>query len=286
MATLRIKWKSTYTFSLLHIAVGIPFLIAGWAKASHPNLFIDHLVYRHSWFPESAAPILAPILAWTELITGCMLVSLSWTKLARRIAGSLLVLFVLYLSLSLAWGTQLPCSCYGPLIPMNTTGAFLVDILLLAVLVYLERNPLNVQSKLRFLICASLVAALVLLGRATPRFDHLLVQIKPGMEIPILPSLDPRAVNSDLPRLVFITQSPLPQSSLQSLAQQFPNRELVILYSSELPAHPQDTSIGVHLSMKKDLVSLFAKSFPTCFALDGKKVSRVWYGLLPTPPIP
>lgn len=267
----------------LHLIVGLAFLISGWSKAGHPPLFVSHLIYRLDWFPDALAWPFTMALATAELLLGAMLIAPFRAPLARKIAALLLTLFVFYLLLITILGQNLPCQCYGSLIEFHPLLAMGLDILLLLILYLLEQNPSPSQTRIRpFLAICTCLALLLTLTHTTTVFDPLLVQLKSGEQLPVLPSLHPLAINRDSTRLVIIAKEPPTPAALKELEAEYPQTQILVL----LPQITQAYRLGnaTALPMKADMVASFAKTFPTSFSLKDQQVRHIWWGRLP--PIP
>jgi len=264
----------------LHVLLGGVFLVSGWVKASHPELLIAHFTYRLSWFPDMLAQPATYGLAGIELALGTALVTRYRANLIRPAAAILLGIFVVYLLIGLFMGVQTPCQCYGQLIQPSPILSLGFDILLLGGLALLERRGGSSNDTTPFVVTAMFVLVFAALGRFTATFDKLLVQTRPGFELPTLPSLHPEALNRHHERLVLMVNRPVSPTVLKQLQAQFPTHQLVILQTRPMPT--MATPGILQFPFKPELTSSFVKTFPTCFTISSQNIERVWYGQLPS----
>lgn len=101
------------------------FLVSGAGKALDPTAFVSTLLNSPGLSDYTFQPLLPAFghyLPWFEITLGVAL----WIPPVRRaslfLLGALLVLFSAYLGV-LAWsGLDLPCGCFGDLLPFNSTA--------------------------------------------------------------------------------------------------------------------------------------------------------------------
>ena len=105
--------------TLVSLALGGLFVYASVDKILHPGDFA-RIVYHYQligpsqWIGPWAANLLAVTLPWVEVVVGLALVAGFWRREAATIAGALLIVFVLAVSLALARGIDIEnCGCFS-----------------------------------------------------------------------------------------------------------------------------------------------------------------------------
>jgi uncharacterized membrane protein len=105
--------------------VSAAFLLSGATKVTDPVSFAASMMsspWLMSAFPQNWLVALAFYLPWLELALGLAL----WVPPTRRAAICLLTGLVLAFSiylLGLAWmGHEVPCGCFGDLLPLDSAG--------------------------------------------------------------------------------------------------------------------------------------------------------------------
>jgi uncharacterized membrane protein YphA (DoxX/SURF4 family) len=103
---------------VLAVALGAVFLYASYDKILHPPEFA-RIVYHYQVIGPSQslgfvpANALAAILPWVEAVCGLCLVAGLWRREAAVLAGLMLIMFILAVSLALGQGINLEnCGCF------------------------------------------------------------------------------------------------------------------------------------------------------------------------------
>jgi len=130
------------------LLVGLVFIAAAWPKLVDPPGFAK-AIWAYQLFPAWSLNPLALALPWLELLCGLALCLGIWVRAAALWVGSLLLSFVLALSINLARHHPVDCGCFGAAAP-KTEAQRLADMrwvllrdlgLLLLVLQVLAATP-------------------------------------------------------------------------------------------------------------------------------------------------
>ncbi|HXN02561.1 MAG TPA: MauE/DoxX family redox-associated membrane protein [Candidatus Dormibacteraeota bacterium] len=116
------------------IAVGLVLVVAGGAKLAAGKRYVRELVATFAIVPSRMIRPVAFALPWVELILGGLLVTGLLATPVAALGAGLLGGVSLALALNLRRGSNAPCGCFGPSLPMKTSWT-LVGRNLLMVLV-------------------------------------------------------------------------------------------------------------------------------------------------------
>lgn len=116
------------------IAVGLVLVVAGGAKLAAGQRYVRELVAAFAIVPSWMIRPVAFVLPWIELILGGLLVTGLLAAPVAALGAALLGGFSAALALNLRRGSNAPCGCFGPSLPMKTSRT-LVGRNLLMVLV-------------------------------------------------------------------------------------------------------------------------------------------------------
>jgi uncharacterized membrane protein YphA (DoxX/SURF4 family) len=96
----------------VQLALGAIFVIAAIPKIADPPSFA-HMIYNYRLVPASLINISALVLPWVELLAGLALILGVWKAAARNIAGILLAIFIIAISINLARDNAIDCGCFN-----------------------------------------------------------------------------------------------------------------------------------------------------------------------------
>jgi len=212
-----------------------------------------------------------------------MLVSGFHRKLARLITASLLVAFIVYLILGMLGGWAHECGCYGTAVVMKPQWTIIQDGILVLVLTLLDRTKTEISASpytsLRFGLVLSAAALVTAMASQSPFLDRFLVRLRPGLEMPNLPTVAIEAANDDRTRLAILMDEMPKTSELTEIKGLYPNHELVLITTREM-SHTTDDSFTV-VPGKKAILPFYYHHLPTAFIVVDSIVTEVWYGSLP-----
>jgi uncharacterized membrane protein YphA (DoxX/SURF4 family) len=93
------------------IALGVFFVIAALPKIADPPSFA-HMVYNYRLLPGPLVNLAALTMPWAELLLGIALICGIWRRTAATLVGTLLVVFIVALSVNLLRGNAIDCGCF------------------------------------------------------------------------------------------------------------------------------------------------------------------------------
>jgi uncharacterized membrane protein YphA (DoxX/SURF4 family) len=108
-----LDWRGHAWIALpLRVYLGVVFLMACWFKIADPASFaLDVATYQI--LPLPLINLQALILPWIELAAGLMLITGLWTRPAALLVTSMMVMFIVALSLALFQGLEMGCGCFA-----------------------------------------------------------------------------------------------------------------------------------------------------------------------------
>jgi uncharacterized membrane protein YphA (DoxX/SURF4 family) len=95
----------------VQIALGAIFVVAAWPKIVDPPSFA-HMIYNYRILPAGLINVSALIMPWVEMVIGLCLILGVWVRPARWIVGTMLVVFMIAISINLARGNAIDCGCF------------------------------------------------------------------------------------------------------------------------------------------------------------------------------
>jgi uncharacterized membrane protein YphA (DoxX/SURF4 family) len=105
------KWTDNRCVELVcRLLVGGVFVYASFDKILHPTEFAM-VVYNYQILPLPLSNLLAMSLPWLELFTGLALIIGTWRAEASFLLGSLLVVFIVALTVNVYRGVDIDCGC-------------------------------------------------------------------------------------------------------------------------------------------------------------------------------
>ncbi len=96
----------------VQLALGAIFVIAALPKIADPPSFA-HMIYNYRLVPSSLINVSALVMPWIELLAGLALILGFWKAAARTIAGILLAIFIMAISINLARDNAIDCGCFN-----------------------------------------------------------------------------------------------------------------------------------------------------------------------------
>lgn len=127
---------SPFLALISRLILGGVFLFSALTKLPNPYFFLNSL-YQYQLLPPFLAHFIAMILPWLELLLGLLLLTGTWLKGTWLPTLVLLMTFLSLHAYVLLRGLQIPCGCFGTLIPGNIPPASLALTLLLLALALL-----------------------------------------------------------------------------------------------------------------------------------------------------
>jgi uncharacterized membrane protein YphA (DoxX/SURF4 family) len=93
------------------IALGVFFVVAALPKIADPPSFA-HMIYNYRILPGPLVNLAALALPWAELLMGVALICGIWRRTVALLVGTLLVVFVVAISVNLLRGNAIDCGCF------------------------------------------------------------------------------------------------------------------------------------------------------------------------------
>lgn len=110
--------SNQYFLLVSRIVIAFVFIYAGAEKISDPNSF-SQAIYNYRIFPNEMINIFAIILPWIELVSGILLLFGISVKENSAIIGTLLLVFILLIGISMIRGLDINCGCFGKGTPVG-----------------------------------------------------------------------------------------------------------------------------------------------------------------------
>lgn len=116
----------TSFIKICQLVLGLLFVIAGFSKVLRPDEFAIILA-NYRLIPTQYIGIISILLPWIEFVAGSLLLLNIYRKKAVIVISSLLIIFILAISINLIKGIDFDCGCFSP-IPSDTNENKLVWI--------------------------------------------------------------------------------------------------------------------------------------------------------------
>ncbi len=104
--------ENSYIQFISQLFLGGIFIYASFHKIANPAEFAE-IINNYKLFPEFSINFFAIILPWIELIAGIFLVSGKYKKGSTIILSTLLVIFIIAISINIIRGLDFDCGCFA-----------------------------------------------------------------------------------------------------------------------------------------------------------------------------
>ncbi|MCK4766591.1 MAG: DoxX family membrane protein [Candidatus Aminicenantes bacterium] len=112
MKTKIVKFLSSTPVQVLcRLVLGGLFIYASLDKIAHPQAFAK-IIYNYQLFPDFSVYLSAILVPWVEMVTGIFLVLGIFSRAAAFTLSSLLVVFIIAISINLIRGVDFNCGCF------------------------------------------------------------------------------------------------------------------------------------------------------------------------------
>ena len=111
----------------VQLALGVIFVAASLPKIVDPPSFA-HMIYNYRVLPVALVNLSALVMPWIELLSGLALVLGIWRGTARTIIATLLLTFIVAISINLASGNAIDCGCFDVSAAGKTVEERLADM--------------------------------------------------------------------------------------------------------------------------------------------------------------
>jgi hypothetical protein len=129
---------------LLHAArflLGLVFLTAAVPKIAQPETFAAS-VEAYEILPIAVVNVVAILLPWTELLCAIFLIGGARVRPSAALLGSMLLVFIVAISIAVLRGLNINCGCYGGTGTPVGWGKVLEDVaLLIPAWLLVRRDP-------------------------------------------------------------------------------------------------------------------------------------------------
>lgn len=175
---------------IVEIVVALVFLLAALMKALDPRAFIEQIA-AYGIFPD-----LAPVAAWTLIVSECILAAGLLVNLYPRVVplltSALLVFFIGITVYGMSIGLGENCGCFGNLYHRGPEMVILEDTLMLiglifAAVVLWKQKVEHVMPRLAFALGVGALSALVTAFSPAIPADDFVTQLSPGQRFETWP---------------------------------------------------------------------------------------------------
>lgn len=126
LASTPVQWAS-------RIILGGLFIYAGITKITHLHAFAK-IINNYQLLPDTLVYIAAAVLPWIEILSGLFLVSGLFKRTAALLLSTLLLVFIIAISINLVRGLNFDCGCFSSVSTENGSdpvGLLIRDLFLL-----------------------------------------------------------------------------------------------------------------------------------------------------------
>ncbi len=134
---------------IIRLLIGLIFIYASIDKIIHPGAFAK-IIHNYRLLPPEYINILALVLPWLEAITGiCLIFGIKY-KAANLIILTMLVVFIIALSINLVRGVNISCGCFSTSgsVKSNLLWRIIEDALMLIgclIIMFKDKLQLSIQ---------------------------------------------------------------------------------------------------------------------------------------------
>lgn len=145
------KFSKIQWFSILRLIIGFVFLLSTFNKLYDPVHF-KMVIAGYKILPNSIIPIIAIILPWIEFFCGIMIMLNIYTKSNSLILFSVLIVFILAISINLFRGVIHDCGCFDFFNITENIGILIIlrDVLFLVfiflIYCYSDNKPIMLDN--------------------------------------------------------------------------------------------------------------------------------------------
>ncbi len=129
---------NTKIYHILRLLLGALFIYASVDKIANPQTFAQ-AIFNYQILPDYLINIIALLLPWVELLSGCCLIINRWVSGSSFIITILLTGFLSSIFYNLSRGLNISCGCFSTNIEEDAISNLTLyrDILFLAMAFYL-----------------------------------------------------------------------------------------------------------------------------------------------------
>ncbi len=127
--------RDTLSVCVLRLLLGGTFIFSSISKFPMHSEFVN-LVNSYHLLPVWMGTVYGTALPWVELVIGAYLVLGVLVRPSGIIAGLVSISFIIANITSLTLGEEQCHHCFGEVLPLSVTQALIIDVLMLAVAVY------------------------------------------------------------------------------------------------------------------------------------------------------
>lgn len=98
--------------TVARLVIGFVFIMAALDKITEPNAFAKNIL-NYLIVPTPLVNIMALVLPWVELFCGVALVLGLWVRTTAVLTGTLLVVFIVAVSMAMIQGLNINCGCFS-----------------------------------------------------------------------------------------------------------------------------------------------------------------------------
>lgn len=154
--------------SIVSALLGLMFLFSAYSKLNPVEPF-EYTFVDAGLLNWTMAPFAARVLIGLEFFVGILLLfNIGWKKFAYRFAGALLIVFSVYLVLTIAFsGNKGNCGCFGSWFSMTPLEALIKNSLAFLLLLWLNKNQpgwmldRNLKLPVLFLLIGSIAFPMI-----------------------------------------------------------------------------------------------------------------------------
>jgi uncharacterized membrane protein YphA (DoxX/SURF4 family) len=105
-------FSNKYLLLIFRLFLGLIFIYSGYIKILDVSGF-SNSIYNYKLFPDLSINFFAVVIPWIELVTGLLLGMGISVKENAFIINSLLLIFIIAITISIIRGLDINCGCFG-----------------------------------------------------------------------------------------------------------------------------------------------------------------------------